>query len=67
MGGPNRKPKYAMVETRASDIPGGKFLDLPAMENDNGITEDVPAPTSKNPIVAKMTEGNTTARTSPEK
>ena len=64
-GGPNRNPRYPMVETAAIATPGESFLDLPAEPYTSGTTEDTPAPTNRNPNRAVKKNGKKTAINKP--
>ena len=65
-GGPNRKPRYPIVETAAMATPGDMILDLPAALYIIGTTDDTPAPTIRKPMVAVMNWGNKTDNSKPE-
>src|SRR5664279_757836 len=65
-GGPNKNPRYPIVDTAAIATPGDITFDLPAALYIIGTTEETPAPTNRNPMIAVMNCGNSTASNNPE-
>src|SRR6266487_6617973 len=65
IGGPIRKPTKLIVDTAANAAPADILADFPAKPYTIGTTEETPKPTSKNPIVAAINEGKSTAVNNP--
>ena len=65
MGGPIKKPKKLIVDTAAIAAPGFMVVDFPAALYTIGTTDDMPAPTNINPIIAGTRVGNTTTASRP--
>src|ERR1700730_2505368 len=64
-GGPNKNPRYPMVDTAAIATPGDISLDLPAEPYTRGTTDDTPAPTNRKPARAVKKNGKMTAINKP--